>query len=146
MAYDITTADIESRWRTLSTEESDLATTLISDAILKIDLARPQLAAAVTAGDVSLQLVAMAVVDIVVRVLTNPDRLRSTVIGADGSISVGYGLATEVDRARVAVGPGDLDAIDAALRLASAGPGIVTSRALVAYPESAPSMTTLPTP
>ena len=146
MAYDITAADIESRWRALSDEESDLATVLISDAIVKIDLARPQLAAAVTAGDVSLQLVAMAVADIVIRVLTNPDRLRSTVIGADGSISVGYGLATEVDRARVGIGAGDLDAIDAALRAAATGPAIVVSRALTAYPETATSLTTLPTP
>jgi hypothetical protein len=161
MPFAASTADIEARWRELSVEESDVGAVLVTDALTKLSIARPSLPAVIAAADAAAALpgataaqiqaakdwdvlIKSAIAEVVMRVLNNPDRLRSTTIGADGSIGVGYG-GTEVDRARLGFGAFDLSDIDRMLRLSAGGAGQVSSVGLVAWPETV-DMTILPTP
>lgn len=128
MAYNVSTVDIEDRWRPLSDEESSVADVLLADATLKLDTARPTLAAAVAATTVPERLVIILLCDMVIRVISNPDVFRTTNIGADGSIGVTYAL--EFFRSRIGFAPGDLDAIDAAMSEAGVLPAKFTSRAV----------------
>lgn len=81
MAYAVTTADIEDRWRPLTDEESAVAAVLLTDAGVLLDAQFPALAAAVTANTVPAALVTQVIVGMVKRVLTNPDALRSLSVG-----------------------------------------------------------------
>lgn len=123
MAYAVTTADIEARWRRLTPVEAPIAQQLLQDATVKLDAARPGLAAAVAAGTVDPELVEIALVDAVKAVLRNPDALAGTTIGADGTLSINYGSAGPGNLGgRIAFVDTDLASIDAAL---AAGGGTV---------------------
>jgi hypothetical protein len=113
MAYSVTTADIEDRWRPLTTEEDAVAAVLLADATVKLDTARPTLAAAVAASTVDERLVIILLCDMVIRVVSNPDLNRTINIGADGAIGITYAL--EVYRSRLGFAPGDLDQLDKAM-------------------------------
>lgn len=151
MAYNVSTADIEARWRPLTPAEDDVASVLLIDATSKLDLARPTLAAAVAsttpATHVDERLVIIVLCDMVIRVISNPDLNRSINIGADGAIGISYGI--EIYRARVGLAPGDLDSIDLALRAIGALPSAFVGRRLVSTmnyrASTAPVQTTLPT-
>jgi hypothetical protein len=149
MAYAVTVADIVNRWRALDTEgtpsEEDIAGTLLEDAIVKIDLARPMLAAAVTAGTVPERLVAMCAAEVVIRVLSNPDVNSQQQIGADGSVGVGFHKWS--GRPRVVVTDEDLSDIDEALEEAGLLVGSVRSITLTSsYPYRVNDVSILPTP
>lgn len=133
MYFNVSTLDLEARWRPLSDAESDIGTILLSDADVKVNNARPQLVAAIASADplfhIDEQLVVIVVCDMVLRVMMNPDSFRTTTIGADGSIGVGY-FGTEVLRPRIAIAPGDLDEIDRALRATNQASAVVRSRVM----------------
>lgn len=151
MAYNVGPADIVARWRPLSSDEEDIATILLGDAVLRINSARPKLAAAVASTDpllhVDEQLVVICLCDMVIRVLSNPDAFKATGIGADGSVTVTY-VAIETLRPRIAIAPGDLDNIDARLRITKQGLNFFTSRVMrnVDYGIPTVDMNILPTP
>jgi hypothetical protein len=81
MSYDVTPDDIEARWRPLTSDETTVATTLLADAEALLDNALPGLAAAVDDETVSLTIVTAVIVAMVVRVLRNPDGVKSETIG-----------------------------------------------------------------
>lgn len=151
MAYNVSTADIEARWRPLTTAEDAVAAVLLEDAEKKLDLARPTLAAAAAstnpATHVDERLVIMLLCDMVIRVISNPDLNRNINIGADGSIGITYAL--EIFRSRIGFAPGDLDAIDQALRSVGAMPSAFVGRRMVSTmnyrASTAPTTSTLPT-
>lgn len=152
MTYNVGTADIEARWRPLSNAEADIATILLADATVRLNTARPSLAAAVASVDplihVDEQLVVICLCDMVIRVLANPDSFKATGIGADGSVTVTY-VAIETLRPRIALAPGDLDNIDARLRVTGQGLAFFQSRVMrnVDYGvPTAPNLNILPTP
>lgn len=154
MAYNVTIDDVIDRWRALETDgvpsEETIAATLLEDAVIKIDLARPMLAAAVAAGDVPERLVAMAAAEIVIRVLSNPDLNSQQQIGADGSVGVGFQRQPRNPRPRVVVTDADLADIDDALEAAGLLIGRVRSVVLTSsspyYWAPPPDITILPTP
>lgn len=150
--FGVDVSDIEDRWRALGAEETTVATVLLQDADTKLNNARPMLAAAVAAAPtdatyVDPRLATMCVVDMVWRVLINPDMFRTTTVGADGAVGAGY-FSTEILRARLALAPGDLDEIDRALRTTGQGYSVVASRRMrnVDYGTPSTSTSTLPTP
>lgn len=151
MAYNITIEDVVNRWRALETDgspsEEDIAGTLLADAIVKIDLARPLLADAVSAGTVPERLVTMCAAEVVIRVLSNPDLNSQQQVGADGSVGIGFHKPTT--RPRLVVTDEDLSDIDDALEAAGLAVGQVRSVRLVSsYPYRTHSndITILPTP
>ena len=93
------------------------------------------------------RLAKMCIVDMVWRVLINPDMFRTTTVGADGAVGAGY-FSTEILRARLALAAGDLDEIDRALRQTGQGYSVVASRRMlnVDYGRSTTDTSTLPTP
>jgi hypothetical protein len=131
VAYNVSSADIEARWRPLADAESDVASVLLDDATRKLDMARPGLAAAVASTvpeeHVPEELVIAVLCDMVIRVMVNPDFNKAITIGADGSVSISF---SEIFRARIGIAPGDLDAIDAALRVAGAMTPVFVSRTM----------------
>lgn len=161
MLPSVSTADVEARWRPLSDAESVVAATLIDDLVNDLGLLRPaladtlgDLAAGTTAEQtkgVALERVIVAVfANAIKRALRNPDTLRSTNIGADGGIGVGYdNSADALDATRASLTRADLADIDKAT---AAADGIITvgvgSVRLQAYPERyvAPNLSALPTP
>lgn len=153
MNFNVTTLDIESRWRPLTDAEADVATVLLEDADRILNNHRPQLLAATLSTDPDTQvdplLVPPVLVDMVVRVLGNPDSYRTTNVGADGSIGVGYFNPIEILRPRVSLAPGDLDEIDRALRRVNAAQSVVRSRRMLNTDYGVRSLlplNTLPTP
>lgn len=150
MAYNVSTLDIENRWRPLSDAEADVAAVLLVDAEAKLNLARPTLAAAVASSNpethVDERLVVIVLCDMVIRVISNPDLNRSLNIGADGAIGISYGI--EIYRARLNLAPGDLTFIDKALRNAGALTSAFVGRKLnstMNYRSSSSPTSTLPT-
>lgn len=151
MAYNVTIDDVMDRWRALDTEgvpsEETIAATLLEDAVIKIDLARPMLADAVSAGSVPERLVAMCAAEIVIRVLSNPDLNSQQQVGADGSVGVGF--MKPYLRPRVIVTDEDLADIDDALGAAGLLVGRVRSITLTSsypYRMNEGDLTILPTP
>lgn len=149
--FGVETADIEDRWRALGTEEAQVAAVLLQDADTKLNNARPMLSAAVALPSTDPQyvdprLATMVVVDMAWRVLSNPDMFRTTTVGADGAVGVGY-FSTEILRARVALAAGDLDEIDRALRQTGQGYSVSMGRRMLNVDYGRQSTTpTLPTP
>lgn len=161
MPFTATVADVEARWRALSAPETSVASTMLGD--LKNDLAllRPALLRFLddlAAGDadeiakgVALQrTITRVLANAVKRGLRNPDTLRSTNIGADGAIGVGYDNGTEsLANTGATLTRGDLSDIDKATEAVGGEvvTGIISVR-LQAYPEryAAPDMSVLPTP
>lgn len=152
MYFNATVLDIENRWRPLSDAETAIANVLLADADRILYNNRPQLVAAIAETDpakhVDPELVPPVLADMVIRVLSNPDMYRTTNVGADGSVGVGY-FSTEVLRPRVALAAGDLDEIDRALRRVNQAPSRLRSRQMVNtdYGTRNPApLNTLPTP
>ena len=116
--FGVNVSDIEARWRDLDAEETQIAAVLLADADLKLHVRRPALQAAIASTDpavhVDARLATVVVVDMVLRVMQNPDLYKSTTVSADGSAAVSY-FGLEVLRPRVSVAPGDLDEIDRAM-------------------------------
>lgn len=73
MANPVVVADVESRWRPLTVEETVVASTKIDDAWNLLVLELPSLDANLTAGTVLASTVKMVVADMVIRHLKNPD-------------------------------------------------------------------------
>lgn len=132
MAYNVSTADIEARWRSLSDAESDVATTLIDDAIALLDTYRSGLAAAVASGRVAERLVVMTVADAVIRVLTNPDIWSNQSVTADGGVSIGWQFARSTPAPRMRLSDLDLAALDRALAAVGVRTGRTGSLRMVA--------------
>lgn len=127
MTYNISTADIEARWRALTDAEADVATTLIGDATALLDTYRSGLSAAVTAGTVSERIVVMAISEAVIRVLANPDIWSNQSVSADGGISLGWQFARTTPVPRMRLSDIDLSAIDRALSAAGVRTGRTAS-------------------
>lgn len=134
MAYGVTTADIEARWRPLSAAEDEVAFTLLQDAETKLNAYRPQLPTAVAENRVPLRIVVDVLVDMVQRVLRNPDVIRAQNVSSDGSVGLTYGMGEDTIRAnmRLQVTDEHLAAVDVAMRAAGGMPRIGSTR-LVAY-------------
>lgn len=156
MAFDVSTTDIEARWRPLTTDESDVAFARLEDAALRLRLARPALDAYVNALPVNAlradleQAIRVALAEAVIRYLRNPDLLRSQTIGADGAVGIGFETDTERSAGGVFISDDDLAAIDAAVATVE-GETVarVVSRRLapaLPYGERVVSITTLPLP
>lgn len=135
MAYPVTPADIEARWRPLSGAEYDVAATLLDDAMVKVNARRPTLQQAFDDGLVPIQVIKDVLVDMVQRVLRNPDVIRAQNISSDGSIGLTYGMGEDTVRAnmRLQVTEDHLASLDAALRAAAALASRVGSQKLSAY-------------
>lgn len=73
MANPATVADIEARWRSLSTAEQVNAEAFLDDAWWMLTARRPSLEADMTAGTVSTGNVTRVITAMVLRVLRNPD-------------------------------------------------------------------------
>lgn len=73
MANPATTADLEARWRPLTTQETTNATAFLADAWALLLSRRPSLEADITAGTVSTANVVRVVSAMVLRILKNPD-------------------------------------------------------------------------
>lgn len=154
MAFDVSTTDIELRWRALTTDETDVAFARLDDAALLLRTARPALDAFVNglpAGQPRLDLeqaIRIALAEAVIRYLRNPDLLRSQTIGADGAVGIGFETGTDAPSG-VYISTHDLAVIDAAVAGAE-GESVprIRSRVLTSsfpYRTSA-SNGTLPTP
>lgn len=156
MAFDVSTADIETRWRPLTDAESDVAFWRLDDAALALRLARPTLDAYVNgladgAGRTDLeQAIKIALAEAVRRFLRNPDALRSETIGADGSVGIGFDNSAEALAASgIYIDGADLARIDAAVAAAagSTPPAAVRSiRLTSSSPWSQPPPSSLPLP
>lgn len=131
MAYSVSSADVAARWRPLSLDETALATTLIGDAVLLLDTARPSLAAAVTAAHVPERLVTICVAEAVIRVLQNPDLLSNQSVSADGGVSQGFQFAAKTPAPRMRLSLLDLGPIDTAMAAAGLSTGTAGSLRMV---------------
>lgn len=155
MAFDVSTADIESRWRGLSAAESDIAFKRLQDADRKLRFLRPGLLAfyngliadvpPITKKTDLLEAIRTACAEAVIRFLRNPDMTNRQDIGSEGSIGIGYDTAAE---GGVFISRGDLTDIDAAVSAAAGTvPAKVASRQLVStFPWRTTDVTILPTP
>lgn len=133
MAFDVSTADIESRWRALSDDEADVALQRLVDVERRLRIKRPTLLAFYTdlAADVApitvkadlLETIRTVLAEAVIRYLRNPDMTLRQDIGSDGSIGIGYDTNAE---GGVYLTDEDLAEIDAAVAVAA---GTVYSRA-----------------
>lgn len=156
MAFEVTTADIESRWRPLSDDESDVAFIRLQSAQNKLLIARPTLETRYAALPVSnatqtaakarvLRAVVDCLCEAVIAYLRNPDRLRQQTLGATGDVGIGF----EVDGSSgIILSDGDLADIDAALATAegAAQPKVVSRRLVSSFPYYQGDETVLPTP
>lgn len=155
MSYPVSASDVAARWRPLSAAEIALANTLLEDLTNDLDIFRPTLAQTLAdMVDPAQTLLERAIVktlaNAVKRAMRNPDTLRSTNIGADGSIGVGYdNLWAALAATAAMLTADDLRTID---RATIAGGGIVVSglvsRKMLAHSERYPpgDLTILPTP
>lgn len=100
MAFDVSTADIESRWRVLDDDEADVALQRLIDIERRLRQLRPALLAfytglapGTTKTDL-LETVRAVLAGAVIRYLRNPDVNNRQDIGADGSIGIGFDTLT----------------------------------------------------
>lgn len=131
MAYSVSRTDVVVRWRPLSTDEQVLADTFIADAVALLDVNRPTLAAAVTAGSVPDRLVTICVAEAVIRILRNPDLLSNESVSADGGVSQGFQFDKATPAPRMQLSLLDLRSIDKALGAAGLGTGTAGSLRMV---------------
>lgn len=158
MALTITYADVEARWRTLSSAEQNVATVFIEDLLNQLDLIRPEVRMTINtltssqlpvdqvSGQALSRVITKIIAENVKRVLRNPDALRSVSIGADGSIGIGYDNSPPA-LAAVGLSPEDLFDIDSAMGAVTGQPiRRVGSVKLSMWPVPEPDMTILPLP
>ena len=93
--YPVSASDVAARWRPLSVAETALAETLLEDLTNDLDIFRPTLSVTLAGmeepGHTRLErAIVKTLANAVKRAMRNPDTLRSTNIGADGGIGVGY--------------------------------------------------------
>jgi hypothetical protein len=154
MSFDVSTGDIESRWRDLSESEGDIAFTRLADADRKLRFARPALEAFYNnLADGTLRddlggAIAEAIANAVIRFLKNPDLVNRQDIGADGSVGIGYDTRTS---GGVYIDEADLAAIDAAVAIAAGGttrPVVGSQKLVSSFPwrRDVNDITILPTP
>ena len=106
--FNVTTADVEARWRALSVEEEAVASVFITDLEDDLALRRPTLRVLLDSlatspipadqdtGAVLGRVVTKVIALAIKRLLRNPDLLRNVSIGADGSMTgFGGGLPTK---------------------------------------------------
>ena len=119
-----TFADVESRWRPLSTAEQTVATALLGDAWLLLKLADSTIETRLDADPATLddELVKMVLANMVLRVLRNPDGVRQESIQ---DYSVTHDAATA---------SGMLTVTDAELDLLSGDPDAASSGAFTIRP------------
>lgn len=154
MPFSVSVADIENRWRPLTSDEADVASFLLQDADLKLRLARNTLEAFVTgltAGQPKTDLlnaITIAIVEAVKRVLRNPDLLRSQTIGPDGGVGIGFETDPDI-ASSVYISNSDLSTIDAAVGAAegTVEPQVVSRVLTSTWPwRTSGDSSTLPTP
>ncbi len=157
MPFSVSTADIESRWRVLSDDETDVALQRLIDAERMLRIRRPTLLAFYTAltADVSpatrkadlLETIRRVLAEAVIRYLRNPDVTVRQDIGADGSIGIGFDTNSD---GGVNLTEEDLSEIDGAAAVAAGTTySRVRSRALKTtfpYRSDVGDPTILPTP
>jgi hypothetical protein len=153
MAFDVSTADIETRWRVLSTEEEDVGLQRLLDAERKLRILRPKLLAFYTAlaegvpKEDLLETIRAILAGAVIRYLRNPDVNNRQDIGADGSIGIGFDTLTN---GGIYFTADELGEIDAAVAVAGELPlNRFASRRLIStfpYRNSSGDPTILPTP
>ena len=162
MSYNVSTADVEARWRALSDDEAQVAATFLDDLVTDLDLQRPALAtflasltgsavpADVTKGLRLERVIVRTLALAVKRALRNPDTLSSTNIQPAGGIAVGYDNSTDaLDATAPTLTAADLRAIDkATVAVGGTAPSSVRSVKMQAYPEryATADLTVLPTP
>lgn len=159
MAFEVTSADIEARWRPLTSAEGDVAFARLRTALNKLRIARPNLQAAydalpvTTPGEIEAkEALLLAVVDCVseavIAYLRNPDRLRQQSVGATGDVGIGYDVGGREAAGGITLADDDLADIDAALAVASGvSTAAITSRRLrTSFPYYRPDVSVLPTP
>lgn len=101
MPFDVSTADIESRWRVLDDDESDVGLQRLIDIERRLRQVRPALFAFYTALPTGqpkadlLETVRAVLAGAVIRYLRNPDVNQRQDIGADGSIGISFDTLTE---------------------------------------------------
>jgi hypothetical protein len=153
MPFDVSTADIESRWRVLDDDEADVGLQRLIDIERRLRQMRPALLAFYTAlapGAVKtdlLETVKAVLAGAVIRYLRNPDVNNRQDIGADGAIGIGFDTLTP---GGVYLTEDDLAQIDDAVAAADGTPRPrVGSQVLVStfpYRTSTGDPTILPTP
>jgi hypothetical protein len=100
MAFDVSTADIEARWRVLDDDETDVGLQRLMDADRKLRGRRPTLQVfydGLTAGTAKtdlLETIRSVLAEAVIRFLRNPDVNNRQDIGADGGIGIGFDTLT----------------------------------------------------
>lgn len=115
-------ADVESRWRTLTSAEQALADVLLEDSWLELTSRLPTLSARMDAGSIMSPLVVRVLATMVLRVMRNPDG------------KVQESIDDYAYRRADAVADGVLYPTSSELRLLSGSPGrSVSSVRLVAY-------------
>ena len=153
MPFDVSTADIETRWRVLTTEEEDIGLIRLLDAERKLRLRRPKLLAFYTALGAGvpkedlLETIRAVLAGSVIRYLRNPDVNNRQDIGADGSIGIGFDTLTN---GGIYFTDEELGEIDAAVAVAAEVPvSRFASRRLIStfpYRSDTGDPTILPTP
>lgn len=156
MPFAVSIADIESRWRDLSSDDSDIATVRLADAERKVRLERPGLLTFYNAlvADVPpitvkadlLATVREACANAVIRYLRNPDVTLRQDINSDGSIGIGYDTRSD---GGIYISAADLADIDAAVGAASGvtREKVRSQRLVTTYPyRTTGDVTILPTP
>lgn len=122
MPFDVSTADIESRWRVLSDDESDVGLQRLVDVERRLRHLRPNLLpfyTALVAGapkDELLETVRTVLAGVVIRYLRNPDVSQRQDIGADGSIGISFDTTSDWNTNLTA---SDLAVIDGAVAAAN---------------------------
>lgn len=118
MAFDVSTDDIESRWRALDDDETDVGAQRLLDAGVLLRAARPGIEAKVAAlaetpaKDDVIEAIRMCLAQAVIRFLRNPDLNDRQAITADGGITVGFDTQRP---GGLALDPADITAIDEAI-------------------------------
>lgn len=126
MPFNVSTADIESRWRVLEDDEADVGLQRLIDIERKLRLVRPSLLAfynglsadvppATRKADL-LETIRAVLAGAVIRYLRNPDVNQRQDIGADGSIGISFDTLTD---GGVYLTTSDLLEIDAAVAAAA---------------------------
>lgn len=96
MAQFATVDDVAATWRPLTDRETPVATTLIDHAHTLLYRHVPDLDDLIAAGELSTDLAKLAVVQMVVRVLRNPDAVRTEAIDGD-SHSITYARDASIE-------------------------------------------------